>query len=245
MNLPDLIESRRDIRLRPVAERTSAIIEYRLILVSVLRELRAEMNRSVIPAYQADRDFQLDSESWFVTLKAVARNLVENAVQRVAALFRQESRSHARRLGTTIRRSTGVDIAPEIITGNSREERLARDYIERNASLIRSVSDDTVKRIEQAVYAAKLDNQSTAQLSKSLQKDFRIVKNRADLIAVDQMASLNADLTQLRHQELGIEKYIWVTRGDDRVRRLHRQLNGNQYTWGESCLLYTSPSPRD
>ena len=234
MNLPELIDNGRDIRLRPVADRESAIIQYRVILVGMLRELQVEMRRTVIPAYQSDLQFQRDSEAWFQSLRNLARTAIDRAVEQFRALFQRESNTHARRLREAVRRGTGVTLPPPVFTNNSREARLAQDYIERNASLIKSVSDDTVKRIEQAVYDAKLEGTPVRELSRRLRKDLDIVKSRADLIAVDQIASLNADLNRTRLEEIGVEEYIWQHRGDSRVRDLHLRLQGNQYRWGES-----------
>ena len=233
MDLPDIISSRREIKLRPVAEREAAIIEYRQILIAVLREIRAEVNRSIIPAYRVERDYQIDSASWFQSLKAIAAQAIRLALNKFTALFNRESSSHAKSIKRAIKAGASVDVPTSVIIGSRKEAAIARTYIERNTSLITSLSDDMIKRVEQAVYDAKLNNRSVSDLSKTLQKQFGIAKRRADLIAVDQIASINADLNEVRYRELGINEYVWTSRRDERVRPLHIKLDGTRYKYGE------------
>lgn len=60
-----------------------------------------------------------------------------------------------------------------------------------------------------------------------------IVGKRAALIARDQVGSLNAELTQLRHTQAGVTEYEWQTAADDRVRRGHRALDGTTQKYAQ------------
>lgn len=77
-------------------------------------------------------------------------------------------------------------------------------------------------------------------------------KNRARLIASDQVGKLNGELTELRQTNLGVESYTWRTSLDERVRPTHDDREGKVYKWtdpppdgnpGESirCRCYASP----
>lgn len=77
-------------------------------------------------------------------------------------------------------------------------------------------------------------------------------ENRAALIARDQMNKLNGNLMQLRQTAAGIDRYIWRTVGDDRVRPAHQELNGKEFTWDDppdeghpgepiNCRCYAEP----
>jgi SPP1 gp7 family putative phage head morphogenesis protein len=57
--------------------------------------------------------------------------------------------------------------------------------------------------------------------------------NRAKLIARDQTAKLNSDLNRFRQDQAGVDKYVWRTSQDERVRARHRGLEGKVYEWGE------------
>lgn len=226
------LNNEKDIIVRSVRERTRSIIAYRIILTALLREINREVRRSVIPAYKADLQYSADAASWFTSLKAVATSAVSTAVSKAKDLFSGESTSHLKRFNASIRTATGIDIAALIDPVSSSD--LMQTVVEQNTSLITSLSDDAVKRVEQAVYRAKLQKQSAAELSKEIQKQLNIVKSRADLIAVDQIASINADLNEARQKAIGINSYAWSGKLDARERKLHRGLEGKIYKWGES-----------
>jgi len=59
----------------------------------------------------------------------------------------------------------------------------------------------------------------------------RYNKNRSKVIARDQMNKLNGKLTQERQTNAGLNQYIWVTVGDDRVRPSHAAKNGKKFSW--------------
>jgi len=63
-------------------------------------------------------------------------------------------------------------------------------------------------------------------------------KNNAKLIARTQIATFNSLLTKARAQKLGIEKAIWETSSDERVRRCHAARDGKEFDL--STGLYSS-----
>lgn len=219
------------VRLQPIEERLSSVKQYNVILNKLLRELAKETRESVIPAFKADKQFRQDSESWFTRLKAKAEELRRVATNMTNDIFRLEAKRHNKSFMQAAKRSLGIDLSAVI-----REEDLdsiLSDYADRNASLIKSLSDDVVKRVEQAVYSAKISGKSATQLSKDLQKQFGIASKRADLIAQDQLSKLNSDLNRTRQEQAGIQEYVWSTSKDERVRVRHKKLEGTVYKWGQ------------
>lgn len=72
----------------------------------------------------------------------------------------------------------------------------------------------------------------------SLAKDIErqlddVSKSRAELIARDQVLTLNAKITRHRQKSAGIEKYVWTTSNDERVRDEHAALEGEVFAWDE------------
>jgi SPP1 gp7 family putative phage head morphogenesis protein len=130
------------------------------------------------------------------------------------------------------KRSLGIDLKAVV-----RQEDLD-DYMRaataRNTSLITSLGDDVVKRVEQTVYSNSIAGNSATTLRKALQEQFGITDRRAKLIARDQTSKFNADLNKIRQQQAGVTSYSWMTAHDERVRPLHRSLDGKTYKWGEA-----------
>ena len=232
MNLSELAGKSRDVELKPVTERHGAIVAYRRILIELIREIQRETRDSVLPEFQAAITLD-DESSWFERMKRVAELGVTVAIGKVRRLFTDESQSHLQRLALSVERGIGIDVSPMLNLSQAEEVQLVELYVNRNASLIKSLSDDTVKRVEQAVYDARLNRLTYKDLQVTLREQFGIAQSRAELIAYDQLASLNTDFTRSRHNALGIETYRWRTRHDSRVRPLHRSLNGQEFKWGE------------
>lgn len=62
-----------------------------------------------------------------------------------------------------------------------------------------------------------------------------IVGWHLDLIAQDQVAKLNGRITQDMHAAAGVTHYRWLSSKDGRVRKSHREADGNVYSWAEGA----------
>ena len=110
-------------------------------------------------------------------------------------------------------------------------------WTSQNLTLIKSIDSRTMEAIHytlaQNVIRAASREEMTAELVETIKKLGKVSENRAVLIASDQVGKLNSQLTQYAQQRQGIDSYIWVTMGDNRVRPQHRERNGKRYYWKE------------
>jgi SPP1 gp7 family putative phage head morphogenesis protein len=60
---------------------------------------------------------------------------------------------------------------------------------------------------------------------------WRANKRYADFRARNNVARANAEITEQRNRDLGIQRYKWVSSRDERVRRRHRELDGTIQRW--------------
>lgn len=106
-----------------------------------------------------------------------------------------------------------------------------------NVNLITSLKDGTLDNVEKKVFTAFRQGTRAEDLALDIRKyidpDVGNVGARADLIARDQIAKLNGQLTYLRQTDLGINRYTWRTMGDERVRDSHAVKDGNIYSWDD------------
>lgn len=58
-----------------------------------------------------------------------------------------------------------------------------------------------------------------------------VSESRAELIARDQTLKLNGAINQARQEGAGIDRYVWSTSGDERVREEHDALDGETFSW--------------
>lgn len=206
------------VLLPPIEESKGAKASYLKILRQMLREL-GQSGRSA----RTEFDFEL--------LSALAARLSISAEALVSRILRLEAQRHTETFVTVARKALGVDLADVVL-----QEDLG-DYLRlaatRNAGLIKGLGTDAVKRVQETVTTALINGTPVKQLQAELTKQLRISDRRAQLIAQDQMAKLNADLNRIRHEQAGVVEYKWVTSRDERVRERHRALEGKIYKYGE------------
>ncbi len=109
-------------------------------------------------------------------------------------------------------------------------------FVSDNVRLIKSINQDLLGKVEEVVYSGIRRGVSFKDLSNELVKSFTITKKRANIIARDQINKLHGDLTRLRHKELGIVEYKWLTSLDSRVRPSHEVLNGRICSYDDVTL---------
>lgn len=138
-----------------------------------------------------------------------------------------------RRLGTWNRadmeRILKIDLANE-----PPEVRAVLDAWRReNVSLITSIASRLHEDVHEVVRDAQRRGAHVDTVRRELLERFDVSRSRATLIARDQILKANSDLTRERHMEAGITRYVWSTSRDERVRPMHRDLEGTIHEWDD------------
>jgi SPP1 gp7 family putative phage head morphogenesis protein len=108
---------------------------------------------------------------------------------------------------------------------------LADGWVSENTSLIKSIPTKLNPEIEGIVRRGVTSGASVTDIAKQIKDRYGVTDNRARLIAQDQTLKLNADLTRHRLQSVGVERYVWRTVNDNRVRHNHVERNGKTFAW--------------
>lgn len=110
---------------------------------------------------------------------------------------------------------------------------VVRGFVADNVRLIRDLGRSALDRVEGAVLRGFRRGRTNASIAQQIRAELGVSKNRARLIARDQVASLNGELTQIRQTRMGVREYIWRTSGDERVRPSHEELDGRRFSWDD------------
>lgn len=146
-------------------------------------------------------------------------DLVSETFKRVDGYtYRGIKREHASALG----------VEPLV---NADTRQLAEDFISENVALIQDLPDKQLRDIEKDVLEAIANGERAESISRAIRDRSGMARRRADLIARDQMGKAVSQLNQKRMQELGFDKYIWRTVGDERVRPEHQERDGKVFSW--------------
>ena len=117
-------------------------------------------------------------------------------------------------------------------------------WIRQNVSLVKSIGIQHHDRLTTIIQNGVFGGNSVKQISDQIQAQFGVTKNRATLIAQDQLLGANARITQIRAESIGVKEYVWETVGDSRVRPAHVALNGKVFSWDKPHPTEGHPGSR-
>jgi SPP1 gp7 family putative phage head morphogenesis protein len=89
------------------------------------------------------------------------------------------------------------------------------------------------ERDELSDILGKGSGKTVAELRTRIEERLEVSRAKADLLARDQVLTLNAQITEQRHKAAGIEEYTWTTAGDERVRESHEEMDGERCRWDD------------
>lgn len=119
-------------------------------------------------------------------------------------------------------------------------------WAEENTALITNLAQSYLSKVTTAVNSGFRDGLSWRDISKNIRAETGVAKRRADLIARDQVATMNMQVTKQRAADLEIKQFVWRTMEDQRVRGnpsgrypkakpSHYARNGKTYNWSDGA----------
>jgi SPP1 gp7 family putative phage head morphogenesis protein len=107
------------------------------------------------------------------------------------------------------------------------------ERVSENIRLIKDIGTQSANRLHTILDDGIRTGKSTKAIAQQLREQFEYGKNRAKLIARDQIGKHNGLLNELRQKNAGVDEYIWSTSKDERVRSTHRVREGDAFKWSE------------
>jgi SPP1 gp7 family putative phage head morphogenesis protein len=132
----------------------------------------------------------------------------------------------------TVSKTLGINILDDYYSGEY-YQRMLEQWVSANVDLIKTVPKDSLGSLKEKVYSDYMNGRSTTNIVKELQRQYGMDKRHAQLIARDQTAKLNSNITQSQQRDAGVNKYKWSTVGDGRVRDSHDALDGEIFSWDD------------
>ncbi|WP_446936600.1 phage head morphogenesis protein [Lysinibacillus fusiformis] len=105
--------------------------------------------------------------------------------------------------------------------------------ISENVAFIKSIHEDYFARVENAVRDGVKQGRTIRHIREQLEEEVGISKNKAQFIAVDQAGTILGHMTAQRHQQIGIDKFKWLTSHDERVRDSHKALGNGVFSYDD------------
>lgn len=127
------------------------------------------------------------------------------------------------------------------LTSDSYLDTLVRGFARENSLLIQSIPRNLLVDVEGIAYRGMLGGALPRDIAADIRARFKVSRNRARLLARDQVGKLNGQLSQARQERVGVVEYIWQTVEDERVRKSHRVLDGKICRWDDPTV-YREPN---
>lgn len=154
-------------------------------------------------------------------------------VQAMAKLTRKLSIQEWKK---AVKSTLGVDLLDDYYTGELYRE-LMQQWVDENVKLIKTIPQDTLGRMREIVLTGYKNGETTTSIIKKIQRAYSVNRRQAQLLARDQIAKLNGQLTKQQQTDAGVEEYTWSTSGDTRVREGHKRLNGKRFRWDDPPVV--------
>lgn len=229
-----------------------AVNEYMAIEKKVLMKYVPELKRIIndgTPQFNTDAKNENDRK------RRLARfSMIDNTIRRLQMLFESIQRELDSSFGLydlkrsiediaglgyklsikewkkAVSKTLGIDILEDYYSGDYYREMIDR-WVSANVDLIKTQPRESLGRMKELVYQDYMSGRSTTNIVKELQAQFGMDKRHAQLIARDQTAKLNSEITQSQQRDAGVSKYEWSGTLDRRERASHRALEGKVFSW--------------
>lgn len=231
---------RRSITLRPITTtQAQHRALYRLYLPVV--DVWVAATPRILDQYARSlSELALDSPS---DVAAEITEAEEGAVRVVfdfRAFFQQWAEAltlwHVNRLGQQLTYATDLELTQYLGPVNLTVE----DYLERNAALIKDISDQARGRISDIVFRGLSNRTPTREVAKEIAEATGLGRKRALRVAIDQSVKLSAALDRQRQYELGFDSFVWRHSDKENFRKVHKDRDGKVFSW-ESDVAKTDP----
>lgn len=236
-NLRDLAKRagnrRRLIKLRPIRVRPASVRELERITALALEPWESNTARIVgsyrAPGYTGMRDSAEETSRLIELIVLETNRALVRITARIKTWAGGVERIHRKAWAESVLAATSIDLTTILSPFDMQET--VEAAIQRNASLVKNVSEATRGRIADIVFRGVQQRTPTRDVAKQLREAVDLERKRSVRIAADQATKLYSALDRARQEEAGIEHFIWRHSRKARPRAAHVARDGVLYKW--------------
>lgn len=238
----------------PIKEPRAVGVSYNAELQRLVRQIKSDVNqylvpllRDLSPQYSADSAIpRPTNDAWSDTLIAAIRALLarwSSPAFRAAAeaLAQQFVQGADTANASRFKRSMGIDVFGD--------DPNLQNYLalatEENVNLITSIPDQYLKNVQSIIMTNVQTGNRPSAIVKALQEQFGVTQRRAQFIARDQTAKVNATLVEKRQTAAGFQWFQWIDSDDSRVRERHSEIAEKVTAYGKGIYRWDNPPLSD
>lgn len=142
-----------------------------------------------------------------------------------------------------VKATLGIDLLDDYYTGEL-YRKMMEEWVDENVGLIKTIPQESLGKMRRIVLEGYRKGETTTSIVKKIQLTYGVDRRHAQLLARDQIAKLNSNITQRQQRDAGVQEYIWSTSGDSRVREGHKRLNNKRFRWDDPPVVDTRTGRR-
>lgn len=154
---------------------------------------------------------------------------LDDLVKKAAQLSKATSLREWKRV---CKKTLGIDLLADYYKGDFYEAALRR-WVDENVRMIKSIPTETLGTMREMIRQGFIQGKTVTDIQKEIQREYSVTRHKAQMLARDQISTLNAQISKLQQEDAGCTKYRWSTSGDSRVRDCHRSLEGKVFSWDD------------
>jgi len=220
--------------------------EYRRITntyMTVLNKALAKHLPTIRRAIEAEREglYQDASSNLYKTIARVftqIRNEIDKAYtafdlnRKIQQIANRTQKLGIRQWKNVVHQTLGINLVDDYYKGEFLRNTMEL-WVDKNVNMIKTIPQNTLDQMQNIVLDGYKNGLPNTKIGRQIQDAYGMERRRAQLLARDQTAKLNADITQAQQRDAGVNEYIWSTAKDERVRPCHADLDGQRCSWDE------------
>ena len=131
-----------------------------------------------------------------------------------------------------VRYALGLDLFTDYYRGELYEQ-LIQAWIAESVNRIKRIPNDTLGKLQDIILEGYREGKHLKEIQKEIQETYNTSKQYAEMLARDQVSTLNAELTKMQQTDAGVKKYRWSSSHDSRVRDAHADFDGKIFSWDD------------
>lgn len=225
----------KEIRLRPLHPNVGIKLAYQRKMLKLIDEMNDSVRYWIESAYRNNEprialDDAMPTSELVKAIRKLRKQWLKNFDEGADNLANYFAKSVSRRTDTAlakILRDAGFSVAFQMTPA-------MRDIVaattQRNVSLIKSIPEQYLKDVEDAVMRSIQAGRDLGSLTSYLEKTYGVTRRRAATIALSQNNMATSAMNRARQAELGITKARWRHSGGGKhPRPTHLKNNGKLY----------------
>lgn len=165
---------------------------------------------------------------------------LDNFIRKIANMTKNKSIEEWKRI---VKQTLGIDLFDDYYKGDFYEQAL-KQWIDENVTKIQSIPSEALGSMRDIILKGFARGETITSITKAIQEQYKLSRNKAKSLARDQLATLNSQITKLQQKDAGCTKYKWSTSRDSRVRDCHRELNGKIFSWDDPPEMWYETKKR-